>query len=122
VRVAFASPEPVSFGLASSVSEPAAIAPFMSPTLSSTVFNMGFIGGIVSFVPIISRLSDLFPALSIAETAAWLLSVKAGEIVIVNLPLASAVPVPITLPVASLISILALASAVPVTEVPSALI
>ena len=94
----------------------------MSPTSSSTLFKIGFVGGMVSFVPTMSRLSDLFPAPSIAETAPWLLSVNAGEIVIVNFPFASAVPVPITLPVASLISILALASAVPVTEVPSALI
>lgn len=76
----------------------------------------------MSLVPIISRTSDLFPALSIAETEACLLSVKAGEIVIVNFPFASAVPVPMTLPVVSLISTFAFASVVPVTVVPSALI
>ncbi|MNE22176.1 hypothetical protein D3C80_1153690 [compost metagenome] len=122
MSVAFASPDPVNFGLASSVSEPAVIAPFKAPTSSSTLFKTGLIGGVVSLVPIISRTSDLFPALSIADTDACLLSVKAGEIEIVNFPSAPAVPLPMTLPLKSLTSIFALASAVPVTVVPSALI
>lgn len=73
-------------------------------------------------VPVTSNAPELLPAPSIAITSAVLLSVKAGEIVIVNFPFASAVPVPMILSAEFLISIFALASAVPVTVVPSALI
>lgn len=109
----------VNFGVASSVSELARIC-FIAVPLSSYTLKLGLSGG-VSFVPLISRATELLPEASIADTEALSLTVKAGEIVIVNFPSASATPLPITL-VPIVICIFALASAVPVTVVPSALI
>lgn len=112
----------VNFGVVSSVSAFAESC-FKLVPLSSYTLKLGLAGGIVSLsLPIISSAVDLLPELSIAITEPFELSVKAGEIVIINLPFASAVPVPITLSAEFLISIFAFGSAVPVTVVPSALI